>query len=107
MLKPGGRALFVEPMGMNPLLDFARDHLPYRSKTPRGADVPLTYDVIDAWGERFAEARREELQFVSMVERLFGYDTRFPRLRRLDQVLITRVPRLRRYCRYVTIYMVK
>jgi glycosyltransferase involved in cell wall biosynthesis/2-polyprenyl-3-methyl-5-hydroxy-6-metoxy-1,4-benzoquinol methylase len=107
VLKPGGSALFVEPMGMNPLLNFARDHLPYRHKTPRGADEPLTYDDITAWGERFAEARRDELQLLSMVERLFGYGKRFPRLRRLDRALLARFPGLRRYCRYVTIYMVK
>lgn len=35
VLKTGGRAAFVEPMGMNPILNFARDHMPYRDKTLR------------------------------------------------------------------------
>jgi glycosyltransferase involved in cell wall biosynthesis/SAM-dependent methyltransferase len=107
VLKPGGRALFVEPMGMNPILNFARDHLPYRSKTPRGADEPLTYDDVDAWGRQFTEARWDELQLLSMVERLFGYGARFPVLRRLDEALLARFEPLRRYCRYMTIYLVK
>jgi SAM-dependent methyltransferase len=107
VLKPGGKALFVEPMGMNPVLNFVRDHVPYRSKTPRGADEPLTYHDIAAWGKPFAKVRREELQLLSMVERLFGYGRRFPALHRFDEALLARFPRLRRYCRYVTIYMVK
>ena len=38
---------------MNPVLRFARAHLPYAEKTERGADVPLSYDEIRAWGGVF------------------------------------------------------
>jgi SAM-dependent methyltransferase len=107
VLRPGGKALFVEPMGMNPLLNFARAHLPYRDKTPRGPDEPLTYDDIAAWGRHFGQIRYSERQLLSMVERLFGYDRRFDRLRRLDERLLSRFERLRRYCRYVTICLAK
>jgi SAM-dependent methyltransferase len=107
VLRPGGKALFVEPMGMNPLLNFARDHLPYRDKTPRGMDEPLTYDDIYAWAQPFGGVGFDELQLLSMVERLFGYEKRFPTLRRLDEALLARFEGLRRYCRYVTIYLVK
>src|SRR5439155_1558838 len=48
VLKTGGRAAFVEPMGMNPLLRFARAYVPYPHKNPRGADRPLNYDEIHA-----------------------------------------------------------
>ncbi len=36
VLRPGGRAAFAEPLGTNPLLTFARDHLPYAHKNSRG-----------------------------------------------------------------------
>ena len=42
VLCPRGRAAFAEPLGTNPLIAFARDHLPYPDKNPRGADVPLS-----------------------------------------------------------------
>jgi hypothetical protein len=92
---------------MNPLLNFARDHLPYRDKTPRGADEPLTYDDIAAWARPFAGVGWDELQLMSRVERLFGSEKRFRALRRLDEALLARFEWLRRYCRYVTIYLVK
>jgi SAM-dependent methyltransferase len=107
VLKPNGKALFVEPMGMNPLLNLARDRLPYRRKTPRGADRPLNYDDIRAWGEGFSELRYREAQLLGMVERLFGYGHRFPRLGRVDEALLARAPVLRRYCRYVVICLRK
>jgi SAM-dependent methyltransferase len=107
VLKPGGKAAFAEPLGTNPLLTFARNHLPYPEKTPRGADRPLTYADLQRWGERFSEFRYREVQLVSMVERLLGYRKRIPPLRRVDGVLLERIPRLRRYCRYVVLYFVK
>jgi SAM-dependent methyltransferase len=107
VLKPGGRAAFVEPMGMNPVLNFVRDHVPYRDKTPRGADRPLTYEEISAWGKGFSEFRYREIQLLSMIQRLFGYHQRFAFLHRLDDGLLGAMPFLRRYCRYIVLYMVK
>ena len=107
VLRPGGRAAFVEPLGMNPILNFARDHLPYRDKTPRGADHPLTYDDIREWGRGFSEFAYRETQLLAMVERVFGHRSRFAGLKRLDDALLERAPFLRRYCRYVVLYVVK
>ena len=57
VLRPGGRAAFAEPLGTNPVVAFARDHLPYPGKNPRGADVPLSYADIRAWEAPFARRR--------------------------------------------------
>jgi SAM-dependent methyltransferase len=54
VLGAGGRAAFSEPMGTNPVIAFARGHLPYPGKNPRGADVPLGYEDIAAWSGRSA-----------------------------------------------------
>lgn len=107
VLKENGKATFCEPMGMNPLLQFGRDHVPYPQKNPRGIDQPLNYDDINRWGDGFREFSFRELQLLSMLERVLGFKRRLPILQRIDDVLLERVPFLRRYCRYVVLYMVK
>lgn len=107
VMKPGGRATFTEPMGMNPVLRFARAHLPYAEKTERGADVPLSYDEIRAWGGVFSDYSFREVKLLSMVERLWGWDKEIRSLRRADDLLLARCPALRRYCRSVVIYGIR
>lgn len=85
---------------------FARDHLPYPGKNPRGADVPLSYADLRAWERPFARAEHREVQLLEMVERALGM--RSPRvLRRADDWLLGRFPPLRRLCRYVVIKLEK
>lgn len=107
VLKPGGKFLASEPLGMNPLLDFARDHLPYPGKHPPGDDQPLDYEALETWGAGFSRYWWREVQLLSMLERARGHGTRMYRLRRLDSWLLGRFPRLRRYCRYAVIYGIK
>jgi SAM-dependent methyltransferase len=107
VVKPGGRAAFVEPMGMNPLLRFVRDHVPYPDKNPPGGDKPVNYDEIRAWGAGFGELRYQEIQLLSMLERGLGFGKKLPQLRRADATLLERFPVLRRYCRYVVMFMRK
>jgi SAM-dependent methyltransferase len=106
VLRPGGRAAFAEPLGTNPVVAFARDHLPYPGKNPRGADVPLDYDAIRAWEAPFSVGRHREVQLLSMVERATG-SRPLPRLRRADDRLLARFAFLRPLCRYVVLTMVK
>jgi len=106
VLRPGGRAAFAEPLGTNPLLAFARDHLPYPGKNPRGADIPLSYDAIRAWEAPFSAARHREIQLLAMAERALGRGP-LPRLRRADEWLLERFPALARLCRYVIVTMVR
>lgn len=107
VVQPGGKALFSEPLRTNPVVQFARDHLPYRDKTPRGTDIPLSYQDIERWGEGFRHVDVHEIQLLSMIERAFGWEARFEGLRRLDRRLLKRFPSLRRYCRYAVIRMEK
>ena len=107
VLRPDGRVAFSEPLGTNPVLAFVRDHVPYRAKNPRGADRPLTYRDLEAWGRGFRRYEYTEVELLSMLERAFGHHQRFPRLRRVDERLLARIPALRRLCRYVTLRMVK
>lgn len=107
VLKSGGKAAFVEPVGMNPFLRFARNHIPYPYKNPRGADRPLNYDQIHQWGRPYSQFWYREIQLFSMLERGLGFSRRLAFLRRLDDFLLPRLAFLRRYCRYVVMYMVK
>ena len=106
VLRTGGRAAFSEPLGTNPVIAFARDHLPYPGKNPRGADVPLSYADIRAWEAPFAVAQHREVQLLEMVQRALGLRP-LPRLRRVDDWLLERFPGLGRLCRYVVITMIK
>lgn len=106
VLRPGGRAAFSEPLGTNPVIAFARDHLPYPGKNPRGADVPLSYADIRAWEAPFSAAEHREVQLLEMLQRALGLRP-LPRLRRADDWLLERFPGLGRLCRYVVITMVK
>ena len=105
VLRPGGRAAFSEPLGMNPLLTMTRDHVWYPGKRPVGDDKPLTYDDVHAWGAGFGSFRYREIQLLGMLERAFGAGARMPRLQRLDERLLGAVPGLRRLCRYVVLFM--
>ncbi len=107
VLKPGGKGVFIEPMGMNPFLNFARDHLPYPGKNPRGADVPLNYDEIHTWGQSFKDFHYREIQLVSMLQRGLGVKGQVQFLTKVDNVLLKNLPFLKKYCRYVVMYMVK
>jgi 2-polyprenyl-3-methyl-5-hydroxy-6-metoxy-1,4-benzoquinol methylase len=99
VMRPGGRAAFSEPLGTNPLLVFARAHLPYPRKHPRGADRPLTAQDLRIWRAPFAEVTLRPVQLLSMVERAVGA-RRIGPLRLLDDALLARFPGLAPLCRY-------
>lgn len=107
VLKRNGKASFAEPMGVNPLLRFGREYLPYAHKKPRGADRPLDYKTIEHWGKAFRDYSYREIQLLSMLERVFGFNRHLNALHRIDETLLNRFPGLRRYCRYIVLYMTK
>jgi 2-polyprenyl-3-methyl-5-hydroxy-6-metoxy-1,4-benzoquinol methylase len=105
VLAPGGRATFSEPLGTNPLVVFARAHLPYPGKHARGADRPLTARDLATWRAPFAEFRLRPIQLFSMVERAFGNGREIPMLRRIDGVILRRAPAAWRLCRYGVLFL--
>ena len=105
VLAPGGRATFSEPLGTNPLVVFAREHLPYPGKHERGADRPLTRADLRTWMAPFATAKLRPIQLLAMIERAFGHHTTFPTLQRLDDAILRRVPATWRLCRYGVLYL--
>ena len=104
MLKPGGRAIFREPLGENPLLEFVRNCLPYPKKARSPNEAPITYDMIAAVGAHFRRTHVREMYLLSMIGRVSGDETGWwTWLWRLDEWLLQRIPALGRLCRYVVI----
>ncbi len=103
VLRQGGQALFFEPLGTNPVLEFARDHLPYRDKHHSLNDHPLRYKQIRQVGQCFRSTRRREFYLFSMISRAVGGEMSFPFLWSLDEFLIEHMPFVRSWCRYVLV----
>ena len=107
VLRPGGRAAFAEPLGINPIVRFARDHVPYPGKHERGADIPLRRSDVAAWMEPFSEGHIQGVQLLSMVERGLGYGRQVGFLREYDRLLLKRWPGLWPLCRYAVLTLTR
>lgn len=103
VLGPGGRALFREPLGLNPLLEFARRHLPYRRKVRAPGDRFLREEDLQAVAAHFSTARLRPFYLFSMISRAFGKRETVPLLWSLDEFLLARFPGLWRWCRYAVL----
>lgn len=105
VLKSGGRGAFKDPLGHNPLLEFARDYLPYAWKAPaKGTDRPLKYEDIEVFGRGFSRYKYRGLCLFSIIA-AFIAGPGPSRLRgatdRMDAWILNKFPFLQRYCRYV------
>ncbi len=103
ILRPGGRAVFLEPLAHNPLLRLGRLLTP-AARTPD--EHPLTVDDWRACQEAFPHFHHREVEFASIP--LMPFNLALPpglqsglagRVRVLDDRLLDRHPRLRRYAR--------
>jgi 2-polyprenyl-3-methyl-5-hydroxy-6-metoxy-1,4-benzoquinol methylase len=103
VLKPGGRALFIEPMGHNPFLRLFRLLTPDR-RTP--TEQPMTIGQIRGFLGRFRQGRFRGFHLLSILPPgvlwATGNRTVFRRMmswtQRLDRWLLALAPPLRRYC---------
>jgi SAM-dependent methyltransferase len=103
VLRPDGRALFREPLGLNPLLELARRRLPYRRKVRAPGDRFLGEGDLAALGDRFSECHLRPFYLFSMITRAVGREDSFPLLWSLDEFLLRRFRSLWRWCRYVVL----
>jgi len=103
VLKPGGRALFIEPMGHNPFLRLFRLLTPDR-RTP--TEQPMTIGQIRGFLGRFRQGRFRGFHLLSILPPgvlwATGNRTVFRRMmswtQRLARWLLALAPPLRRYC---------
>jgi ubiquinone/menaquinone biosynthesis C-methylase UbiE len=102
VLRPGGRALFEEPLGHNPFLQLFRRLTPDRRSR---FEQPFLVREIEEWGRYFARVSHEEhylltipLFFLKKYLPLNWGGSLIPPLVRLDDALVKRCPALRPYC---------
>lgn len=107
VLKPGGKAFFIEPLGESTSLDWIRNHV---FRVHHGhvrvvdAEHPLTYENINTIGSAFRSTKFKEFQLTEMIARVTG--DRFTKtfgLHALDNALLKLFPGLKKFCRLVVI----
>ncbi|SDM84835.1 Methyltransferase domain-containing protein [Geoalkalibacter ferrihydriticus] len=101
ILKKGGRSVFIEPLGMNPLINLFRYLTPSR-RTPD--EKPFNRKEFDLFQRmNFEKIEHFEFSLVTNVGifceavlkwKLFKYET----LKRIDDVLLSKVRFFRRFC---------
>lgn len=103
VLRPGGIAVFCEPWGENPLLNVARRRLAYPGKQRTPDEQPLRQRDLVFLRKVFPKVEARGFQLVSMVRRLMRPGRLVRLLDRGDDCLLTRLPFLQRFCRYMVL----
>ena len=111
VLKRGGKGAFQDPLGHNPLFEFARDYLSYNGKHPvKGTDKPLRVRDIVAFGRHFGSCTYRGFELFSVAAKPLHLK-RGSRLRHVlesfDRLALDRIPYLQRYARYVVTTVTK
>lgn len=105
VLKCGGKGGFKDPLGHNPVLEFARDYLPYPWKKPlKGTDRPLRFRDIEEFAKHFPRCMYCGFGLLSTMATFIWRrnDCRPVQLAHaVDGHLLRRFAFLGRYCRFV------
>ncbi len=108
VLKLGGKAVFVEPLIYNPMINLFRKLTPQRRSQ---TEKPLTYEQIKRLAAGFQELRTREFNLTNMVAIVFPQKLVFRAVlwmgTKVDRFLLRVFPILRRYCWLTVIEMVK
>jgi 2-polyprenyl-3-methyl-5-hydroxy-6-metoxy-1,4-benzoquinol methylase len=108
VLRKGGKALFIEPLGHNPLIEFVRKH-PFYSQGDYESEQESTMKRAEvlAMGETFASALIHEFYLLYMLKRVIRNPRFLGIIKRTDDLLLRLLPFLRRYCGECVIEFVK
>jgi len=103
VLTPGGIAVFAEPWGENPFLNWARNRIGYAGKQRTPDERPIGHHDIQFLRTVFPHLQVHGYQLFSMVRRVLRPGGWQKRLDWWDEMLLSRIPRLQQYCRYVVL----
>ncbi|MGF1580927.1 MAG: class I SAM-dependent methyltransferase [Gemmataceae bacterium] len=103
VLKPDGIAVFCEPWGGNPLLNWARQKLQYCGKERTPDETPLRQVDVTRLRQIFPHVGLRGHQLLSMVSRVIHAHGVVQFLRGCDRVVLKTMPFLQRFCRYMVI----
>jgi len=107
VLRSGGKAVFMEPLGNNPLIEFVRNHPFFYNKCRSEDELTLTDTDIRKIGYRFAETRQYNFHILYELKRVARNRAVLRFLKRTDDVLFRVFPGLRKYTAEVVIEYVK
>ena len=109
VLKPGGRAIFQEPVRNSALVRFLRSLVPYRAPDISPYERPLTDAELQAFAAPFSRMRSRAftLPFVSAAALLPWVKDRIATVYRFDRALLRRLPALSYYAGIRVIEVVK
>jgi SAM-dependent methyltransferase len=98
VLKPGGRAIFQEPVRNSRLIEFGRKLLPARDDVS-AFEHPLTSTQLAEFGSRFRHvaSRAFTLPHIRLARHLGLFKSSVDKLYRMDASLLKRYPRLEHY----------
>ena len=103
VLRPGGWAVFCEPWGENPFLNFARRRMSYPEKARTPKEEPLRLREIRQLRNVFGFVEVQGFQLLAMARRIPLTKFAVARLESWDRKLLVGVPALQRFCRYVVV----
>lgn len=106
VLRPGGRAVFMEPFAGSRLLRGLRLLVPMSDRESPGGRQLRESDLA-AIRCHFSQFRCKEFELLTRLTRLFFLHRLVPLLRRLDHWCLCRFPILRRFARIVVLEMRK
>lgn len=103
VLRPGGVAVFCEPWGENPVLDWARRRVRYPAKARTRDEAPLRRPQVARLARVFGSVDVRGCQLLGMTRRIWKGRRVAAGLDWCDAVLLRHVRPLASYCRYVVI----
>jgi ubiquinone/menaquinone biosynthesis C-methylase UbiE len=103
VLRSGGRAVFCEPWGENPVLNWARRRLPYPGKERTPDEQPLRRRHVRILKQVFPRVELRGFQLLSMARRVLRWRRLIAALDAWDAMLLARVPALEQFCRYAVL----
>jgi SAM-dependent methyltransferase len=109
VLKPGGRAVFKEPVRNSAVIRFARKLIPYRAPDISPYERPLTDAEIERFARGFSSCavRAFALPHVQVGSVLPVVKNHWRRLYEMDKSLLQRLPWLARYASVRVISLTK
>lgn len=109
ILRPGGRAIFQEPVRNSKLLQFVRGLIPYRAPDVSPFERPLTDEELAAFAEgyRSYHSKAYALPYLGIAELLPGVRNYLHELYQFDNKMLRRFPALNYYASIRVVEMVK
>jgi ubiquinone/menaquinone biosynthesis C-methylase UbiE len=103
VMRPDGIAVLCEPWGGNPLVNYARRRLRYPGKERTPDEQPLRQRDLNILRTMFPQMETRGYQFLSMIRRVVHQGRMVKCLDYCDERLLTTIPALQQFCRYMVL----